>query len=72
VNKVFPARIAGHGADLRRSNDGGPVTATRTGPDRARAHTAYGGVPRTERSYTSGPARAMSSAALAANDAAGG
>ncbi len=72
MNKVFLPRITAHGVDLRRSRDGGLDTATRTGPDRAGAHTAYGDIPGTERSYTSGPARAMSSAVLAANDAAGG
>ena len=71
MNKVVLPWITAHGVDLRRSRDGGLDTATRTGPDKASAHTAYG-IPRTERAYTSGPARAMSSAALAANDAAGG
>ena len=72
MNKVVLPWITAHGVDLRRSRDGGLDTATRTGPDRASAHAAYRDVPGTELPYTSGSARAMSSAALAANDAAGG
>ena len=69
-------KVSGPHSEARAPTCGGAVMADLySDPDRAgqaSAHTAYGGIPRTERSYTSGPARAMSSAVLAANDAAGG